>query len=202
MTQKSGTVKVLVTLQSIGNGMLMNPMTEKTLDELQTGVRNKIDKTLSKEMIAEGRIIKDKQGKVGIPIEYLLGCLKEAGRSVKNGKKQISTADTTTIFSFLDFGEQSFLRFKDHSEMVVDRRKGNMKNGGKTTAIAVIRPKFEKWSIQLEAEITIEGDFAVAEDVAKQLFVVAGSQVGLGDFRPAKRGPFGRFKVADWKNLN
>lgn len=34
-----GTARVCVTLQSIGNGMLMNPMTEKTLDELQTGVR-------------------------------------------------------------------------------------------------------------------------------------------------------------------
>ena len=81
-----GTARVRVTLKSIGNGMLMNPMTQKTLDELQTGIRGTIDKTIPSETIAEGRVIKGPDGKPGIPIEYLLGCLTEAGRSVKNGK--------------------------------------------------------------------------------------------------------------------
>ncbi len=195
-------VRVLVTLDSLGNGMLMNPMTQKTLEELQTGIRGTVDKTISAETIAEGRTIKNDEGKVGIPIEYLLGCLVEAGRSVKNGKKQISTAGTTTIFAFLDFGDQTFLPFKEHSKMVVDRRKGNLNNAGKSTAVCIIRPKFEKWSIELEVVITTEGDFAAKEDVVKKLFEAAGSQVGLGDFRPAKRGPFGRFKVSGWKILN
>jgi hypothetical protein len=200
---ENGKVRVHVTLESIGNGMLMNPMTQKTLEELQTGVRGTVDKTIPAKNIAESRVIKDPEGgKIGIPIEYLLGCLVEAGRSVKNGKKQISTANTTTIFSFLDFGEQTFLPFKNHTEMVVDRRKGNLNNAGKTTAVCIIRPKFEKWSIKLEAIITTEGDFAAKEDVVKKLFEAAGSQVGLGDFRPAKRGPFGRFKVSEWKLLS
>ena len=134
----NGTVRVLVTLESLGNGMLMNPMTQKTLEELQTGIRGTVDKTIPAETIAEGRTIKNDQGQVGIPIEYLLGCLVEAGRSVKNGKKQISTAGTTTIFAFLDFGDQTFLPFKEHSPMVVDRRKGNLNNAGKSTAVCII----------------------------------------------------------------
>lgn len=199
--KNDGMVRVEVTLESIGNGMLMNPMTQKTLEELQTGNRGAIDKTIPAEIIAESRIIKNAEGKIGIPIEYLLGCLVEAGRYVKNGKKQISTAGTTTVFAFLDFGDQTFLPFKTHSEMIVDRRKGNLNNAGKTTAVCIIRPKFEKWTIKLEVVITTEGDFAAKDDVVKKLFEAAGSQVGLGDFRPAKRGPFGRFKVAEWKIL-
>ena len=199
---EKGKARVKITLESIGNGMLMNPMTQKTLEELQTGIRGTVDKSISAEKIAEGRVIKSPEGKIGIPVEYLLGCLVEAGRSVKNGKKQISTAGTTTIFAFLDFGNQTFLPFKKHSPMVVDRRKGNLNNAGKSTAVCIIRPKFEKWSIELEAVITTEGDFAAKEDVVKKLFEAAGSQVGLGDFRPAKRGPFGRFKVAGWEVQN
>lgn len=197
-----GKVRVHVTLKSLGNGMLMNPMTQRTLDELQTGVRNAVDKTIPKETIADSRVIRNEEGKVGIPIEYLLGCLVEAGRSVKSGKKQISTANTTTIFSFLDFGAQVFLPFKEHSPMIVDRRKGNMSNAGKSVAVCIIRPKFATWSIELDVEITTGGDFGAAEDVVKKLFEAAGSQVGIGDFRPAKRGPFGRFKVAGWETVN
>ena len=195
----NGKVKVHVTLKSLGNGMLMNPMTQKTLEELQTGIRNPVDKTTPAEKIAESRILKNDEGQIGIPIEYLLGCLVEAGRSVKNGKKQISTAGTTTIFAFLDFGAQTFLPFAEHSPMVVDRRKGNMSNAGKSVAVCIIRPKFTTWSIELDVVITTSAPFGAAEDVVKQLFEAAGSQVGIGDFRPAKRGPFGRFEVAKWE---
>lgn len=194
-----GKVKVHVTLKSLGNGMLMNPMTQRTLEELQTGIRNAVDKTIPAEKIAESRVIKNEDGQIGIPIEYLLGCLVEAGRSVKNGKKQISTAGTTTIFAFLGFGAQEFLPFTEYSPMVVDRRKGNMNNGGKSVAVCIIRPKFKTWSIDLDVVITTSTPFGAAEDVVKQLFEAAGSQVGIGDFRPAKRGPFGRFEVAKWE---
>jgi len=27
----------------------------------------------------------------------------------------------------------------------------------------------------------------------------AGKRVGLGDFRPARKGPFGKFRVDEWK---
>ena len=29
----------------------------------------------------------------------------------------------------------------------------------------------------------------------------AGKRIGLGDFRPATKGPFGKFVVTKWKNL-
>lgn len=216
MSKNASTVRVRATLQSIGNGMLMNPMLDKTLDELQTGKREPIDKSLSKEAIAASRVIRDFEGNPGFPIEYLLPCLVEAGRSVKNGKKQVSTAGTTTIYDFLEFGDLTFIKFKPidknqfpsqiqqrmHADgYLVDRRKGNMHNASKSTAVAIIRPLFPKWEVVLEFTVNTEAPLGVDVGVVKQLFEFAGSRVGLGDYRPAKRGPFGRFQIADWKIL-
>lgn len=34
--------------------------------------------------------------------------------------------------------------------------------------------------------------------IVRELFDIAGSKIGLGDFRPDRRGPFGRFTVTMW----
>ena len=58
------------------------------------------------------------------------------------------------------------------------------------------RPRFDEWScsfsIEYDTELLNEADLrAVVND--------AGSRVGLLDFRPEKKGPFGRFMVTEWK---
>jgi len=54
------------------------------------------------------------------------------------------------------------------------------------------RPKFEEWSCVFEIEVL--EDQASLDDVQGWL-ETAGRVVGIGDYRPAKCGPFGRFKV-------
>jgi hypothetical protein len=39
-------------------------------------------------------------------------------------------------------------------------------------------------------------------DVVKKIFEAAGSKIGVGDFRPAKKGPFGMFSVTGWEVLS
>ena len=195
--KSKGVVTVTCTLKSIGNGMLQNPMTDDTLKDLLTGTRRQVDKTLSPEKIAEGRVMKNpNSGKPGIKIEYLTGCLAEAGRKVKNGKSQISTATSTTIWGIIDFGDVSFLDFSKAGKWEADMRKGNLKNGPSSVAVAIVRPLFKQWEIKLS--FTVDENECDAT-VVKELFTVAGKQVGIGDFRPAKKGPFGRFEVVDWK---
>lgn len=185
-------IRVRATLSSIGNGILMNPMTEETLDGLLHGVHKQKAKDRPAEDIARGRVITDDEGNPGIPMEYLFSCLVEAGRHVKNGKTQISTAKSSLMPAFLAI-EESFLPFTSHSDWVTDKRRGCLPKDG--TAVCLVRPKFEDW----ECQVTLEIDENIAdESVVRDLLRVAGTHVGLGDFRPAKRGPFGRFKVADW----
>ena len=57
------------------------------------------------------------------------------------------------------------------------------------------RPRFDKWSAKFT--ITID-ETLLPEDFIHQLLNEAGSRQGIGDYRPNKRGPFGRFRVTNW----
>lgn len=60
------------------------------------------------------------------------------------------------------------------------------------SAVIRTRPIFEKWSII--GELKYGPDFADKDDVIHWLNV-AGAEVGLGDWRPQKHGPYGTFSV-------
>ena len=59
------------------------------------------------------------------------------------------------------------------------------------------RPRFEQWS----CTFSIEYDPAlISETELRQVVNDAGLRTGLLDFRPEKKGPFGRFMVIEWKS--
>lgn len=173
---------------------LMNPMTEDILDELRTGNRAPIMKDRPVEEIAQRKLCTE-AGHIGIPVENLLACMAEAGRKVKHGKNQISTASSTTMYQMLSIGE-TFLPFTDLSPenggWIVDKRRGRLKDG---TAVCIVRPKFMSWGF--EFTLTIDGN-EVSPETIKQLVKCAGN-IGLGDFRPSCKGPFGRFTIEKWE---
>lgn len=198
-TQKpqAGPVKVRVTLTSRGNGILMNPMTDDTLDEL-AGVKSKAvsEKEMPLEDRAKKRVIKNAEGKIGLPATYILAALIAAGRHVKNGKDKISTAVSTTLYEFLTV-EDEFFPFSNQSEpMIVDKRRGVLNNAGKSVAVAIVRPKFKNWEIVLD--VTVDTS-VMSTEVVRKIFEAAGSKIGVADFRPAKKGPFGMFSVTNWE---
>jgi hypothetical protein len=147
---------------------------------------------------AAGKLYKSPEGELGIPALNLFASLIEAGRKVKNGKSQISTATSTTLPSFLEI-EEFFLPFTASSDWVPDMRRGVSNSGTTKVAVAIVRPRFDIW--ELKATAVIDDD-VIDESIIREVFRVAGTGVGLCDFRPAKKGPFGRFKVTDWKPLD
>ncbi len=58
------------------------------------------------------------------------------------------------------------------------------------------RPRYENWSMKFELGIL---DDLLDMSLAQQLLTDAGIQIGIGDFRPEKRGPFGTFRVTSWE---
>jgi hypothetical protein len=177
--------------------LLMNPMTEDTLDQLYGGAsaRKRKDTERPQKDVAAEKVIRDAEGNIGLPVEYLFSALVNAGRFVKyDAKKNISNATSTLIPSFMSI-EEFFLPFADQKvEWKVDKRRGRLAASG--VAVCIIRPRFEQWSFTVTIEIN---DTEIAEDKVKELFRYAGGAVGLGDFRPACKGPFGRFTVDEWK---
>jgi len=60
------------------------------------------------------------------------------------------------------------------------------------------RPRLETWS----ATFTITyDDELLTKDQLRQVVDDAGARVGLLDFRPEKKGPFGRFTVTHWEEI-
>jgi hypothetical protein len=175
-------------------------MPEPVLDSLITGIRLPVIKDRIMKDVASERIYRDENGRMGVPTINLISAVRSAGRAVKIGKKAVSTAGTTTMFSFLEFPDE-FLPFDNLDEKgeipwEVDKRRGVMKNGPSQVAVGIIRPKFKTWSFTVKVRFN---EKIVREETVKAMFAEAGTNQGLCDFRPSKNGPFGRFEVVDFK---
>ena len=59
------------------------------------------------------------------------------------------------------------------------------------------RPRLDEWTICAKIEYD---DVLITETQLRKIVDDAGQRVGLLDFRPAKKGSFGRFIVTEWKN--
>lgn len=60
------------------------------------------------------------------------------------------------------------------------------------------RPRFNDWGAKFIMTIN---EALLAVNKAQQLLTEAGVQIGIGDFRPEKRGPFGCFRVVQFREL-
>lgn len=54
------------------------------------------------------------------------------------------------------------------------------------------RPRFDTWGAEFDLVIN---DDHLDLSISQQLLTEAGQSIGIGDFRPEKRGPFGTFRV-------
>lgn len=58
------------------------------------------------------------------------------------------------------------------------------------------RPRLDKWRVSFEIEFD---ENLITKDQVRRIVDDTGSRVGILDFRPEKRGPFGRFSVVNWE---
>lgn len=205
-TQRKGCIMQHVRITIHIDKILFNPLNEDyneasgpQLEQLRT--KKKAIRVIYDDPRDEAalKLYRDEKGRIGFPMLNLNSCVIEAGRYVKIGDrkgKQISTADSTILPSFLTFlGD--FVPFLDQEaaeKWDVDKRQGRNPNGGER--VCIVRPKLR----DVDAEVNmLINDAQVHTDSVKELLWVAGSRVGLCDFRPDCRGDFGLFRVTRWQ---
>lgn len=195
----SGTTIIEIGIVGIAP-LLMNRMTEEALMQLATGA--KAAKTAAKKDViaqCEEKIYRNEQGKVCFPAQNLFSALSEAGRSVRlDGKKQVSTAESSKLAAIMTINEPSFLLVdgadnSQEAKWASSMMKGTNPNGG--TAVAICRPMFTSWAFRMSITANLK-DYA--ESIVRELFDRAGNEIGIGDFRPQKKGTYGRFRVESW----
>ena len=191
------------TITNLSPGMLQNPATEELLEQLRTGNRpqKKTDWTVEQE--ASTKLYRSEvgvdgsPGKMGVPMQNIMSSVILAGQHVKVGKKNLSTAKSTTIFDFLEFVED-FCPFKgcDDKGNVSWKPfpvKGTMHNAGSEVAVCITRPRIPQW--ELSFTVKYDEKRQVPQDAVVKLVETAGRKIGLCDWRPAKKGRFGRFVI-------
>lgn len=181
--------------------LLMNRMSESTLEGLRTKAKKPkaaaIGNTRTPREDAEEKVYTHGGAPV-IPGENLMSCLIAAGVFVRlDAKRQVSTAKATMLPGLMSLLTPTVpLLLPDSTEPArweADVRQGRNPNGGE--AVAICRPRFDAWSISFRIDIdTVE----IGEQTIRDLIDKAGRRIGLGDFRPQRKGIFGQFVVEKW----
>ena len=191
-------ILMLFTLRWLSPGMLQNPKSRELLESLRTKKRlpGRTDWTIQEE--AGTKLYRSENGRMGVPMQNIIAALIIAGQSITHkGKKTISTAKSTRLFDFLDF-RADFCEFngcdeKGNIEWRPTLLPGVMHQGASETAVAITRPRIPHWSLTIP--VVFDPNREISDKNVEALFDIAGRTVGLCDWRPAKKGRFGRFII-------
>lgn len=128
-----------------------------------------------------------------IPQPNLLSCITAAGKFFKAGKSKVTTQKSSLIPACLTI-EGVDVPLKHTQPWRVDARPVRIPaTGGR---VLCYRPVFDDWALTFE--MLLDTDVMDAR-LLREIVDTAGKRVGLGDFRPDCKGPFGRFVVTHWK---
>ncbi len=129
------------------------------------------------------------------PGPNIFSCIIEAGKFFKAGKSKITTQKSSLIpacVSILDL------------QIPIDSKKGwevdtrpvrNPSTGGR---FLCHRPMFHDWEMTFDAEVETS---MIAENLFRDIVDAAGRRIGFGSFRPACKGPYGKWVVTEWRQI-
>jgi len=141
---------------------------------------------------ASERLYLDSRGSPVLPGPNLYRAIVDAGRFHKAGKEKITTVKSSLVPAGMWLREIEMPIAPGSWEPDV-RAVVNPATGGRMVAC---RPRFDAWSLRFTLDVD-EKMFGAS--IVRSLVDDAGQKIGVGDFRPARKGPFGRFKVTEWK---
>lgn len=184
-------MKVSVTIQGL-TPLLMNRFTEAAEVAVSGGTAPVLrgSKGTPREQ-AQGKLYADADGKLYVPGANIYAAIIEAGKFHKAGKSKVTTNKTSLVPAGVMISE--IICPIEGSDWEVDSRSVVIPaTGGR---IMCHRPRVDKWNVSFTLEID-ETVFSPA--LVRAIVDDAGSKIGLGDYRPARKGPFGRFNVIAW----
>lgn len=125
--------------------------------------------------------------------------LIDAGVYHKAGRRQITSSKSSLVpagILLTDLECPIINPFGGEVQWEVDSRSVvNPATGGR---MMCHRPRFDAWKIGFSLKVD---DKMFDEKIVRMLVDDLGTKVGLGDFRPFRKGPFGRFFVTSWQRV-
>lgn len=167
--------------------LLMNRF---NIDEQQTKIK---EKNLTPRESAKKVCYENEAGKLYYPTTNIYACLIEAGKFHKDGKNKITTQRSSLIPAGVMIEDETIL-FKEPQTWEVDSRAVVVPSTG--GRIVCHRPRLDKWCLHFTLQLDTK---MFSSKLVRIIVDDAGTKVGLGDFRPSRKGIFGRFVVTNWK---
>jgi len=150
-------------------------------------VETKVRRGNTKDISVEDKLYMTEDGKCYVPNTYIRNSLIEAGKTIRIKGRGKSTYSKLLGSSLIVQPDNIIINSSTGWESftvtaVNPTTKGRM---------MVTRPMFRDWKLSFEAVVLDdipEGDF-------RNILDEAGRYVGIGDWRPAKKGMYGKFVV-------
>lgn len=142
-----------------------------------------------KARAAEAACYRLESGNLFLPAENMAAALRRGAAFHKIGRRSAVAAFSGGVFvrpMRIDFGTGKYEI--DARSVVIRATKGR---------IIRYRPRLDQWNLAFK----IDWDDAIIPnaDLVRAVLGDVGARVGIGDFRPEKGGPFGRFMISSWK---
>lgn len=189
-------MKVKVTIEGV-SPLLMNRFTDKN-EIVGSGGHSPVhggDRGTPREQAMPKRYADADTGELFIPGTNIYSSIIGAGIFHKIGKNKVTTTKTSLVPAGL--WVLDLVCPLGTTEFEVDSRSVvNPSTGGR---FVIHRPRLDKWRLSYFLEIDAS---LFTPNLARLLVDHAGSRIGLGDFRPQKKGAFGRSVVVGWEVLD
>ncbi|MBF0339490.1 MAG: hypothetical protein HQL95_00835 [Magnetococcales bacterium] len=173
--------------------LLCNKFTDAAQMAATDSTRTSIvgDKGTPRE-IAESRLYIGHDGEPMVPAPNLFRAIIDAGKFFKAGRSLITTQKSSLIPACVSIEEIELPLAHKEAWMVDTRAVRIPVTGGR---ILSHRPCFHDWRLGFTVLLD---DGIITAKLFREIVDAAGSRIGLGDFRPACKGPFGKFVVTQW----
>lgn len=175
--------------------LLCNKFTDAAQQSATEGTRTTAvgDRGTPQEQ-AEAKLYIGHDNKPMIPQPNLFRCIIDAGTFFKAGKSKITTQKTSIIPACVEVGPIE-IPIQHKEPWTVDTRAVRIPSTG--GRILCHRPCFNDWALTFDITLDIT---MLSEKMLRELVDAGGKRIGLGDFRPACKGPFGKFVVTNWNS--
>lgn len=174
--------------------LLMNKFSEEAESRLRDGNSSAIRSRQDEPRIEAAKVAyMDSEGSLVFPASSVFRAIIEAGKHIKTGRKQLTTQRDSLIPAYLSIVEYMLpfgtKHFEVDSRSVVNPATG-MRNIRHRPLIPV------GWKLSFSVVFNEE---KFSAGLIRDLVDTAGMCCGLGDFRPNRKGTFGKFVVTRWE---
>lgn len=140
---------------------------------------------------AQAKLYVGSDGKPVLPGVNLFRAIIDAGVFIKSGKSKLTTMKSSLVPAGAQIAEIE-LPITPGAWEVDSRSVVIPSTGGR---IMAHRPRFDDWKVTFSLQVD---DSMFSDSLMRELVDMAGQRIGVGDFRPSRKGPFGRFRVERW----